>query len=84
MVNEIMLSKDKGRVKKLLEKYNITYVVYDIIEFAGADLRKKPYEYRRKTLERIFGSLTMMKFTLAETFENKQSNLDMLLEEGFE
>lgn len=39
--------------KKILEEVPVSFVVYDIMEFEGEDIREAPLDERRATLERV-------------------------------
>ena len=45
--------KSSESINRAMSEYPVTFVVFDILELDGTDLRAKPYEFRRKVLENL-------------------------------
>jgi len=75
-------NQDIGLIKRTMISYPVTYVIFDILELDGINLRTKPYHERRTILEKVIPQHQHVK--IIEQFSDIKDAWDNMCSRGRE
>jgi len=76
-------SPDKAQAL-LKDGYKVRYIVYDILEYKGEDLRDTELYVRKKVLEKVVRQMNNPYIELVREFDNKKESYEEVVAEGGE
>lgn len=74
--------KNLSKLKTYMQRYPVQYVIFDILELNGIDLRKKPLYYRQDVLSKCIKSKAPI--AVADSYDDGSQLMAIMKERGFE